>query len=81
MGDWTVKVVIDGDIVYTKTFNYYTANKQEIYEEPVQLRLQHKETSECELQLRHFSGEMKNSPNDPYIKFMLEKWGKRCSSE
>ena len=81
LGDWTVKVIVDDDEVYTKTLTYYKPTKVQQQNAPLQRRVQVQEAGECELQLRHFSGEMKKNPDDPYIKFMLDKWGKRCSGK
>jgi len=81
LGDWTVKLAINGKVVYSKTFTYYKPTYKQRQQEPVQQRVQMQEAGECELQLRHFSSELKNSPDDPYIQFMLKKWGKRCSGE
>jgi len=81
VGDWTVKVIVDGDEVYSKTLTYYKLTKVQKQNVPVQQRLQVQEAGECEIQLRHFSGELRDNPDDPYIKFMLNKWAKRCSGE
>lgn len=81
IGDITVKVIVDGNEVHTKTFTYYNPTKTQRRKVPIQQRVQVQEAGECEIQLRHFSGELRNHPDDPYIKFMLDKWDKRCSGE
>jgi len=81
IGDITVKVIVDSAEVLTKTFTYYSPTQKQQQTVPIQQRVQIQEAGECELQLRHFSNELKDNPNDPYIKFMLNKWGKRCSGE
>ena len=81
IGDWTAKLVIDGKVIFSKTFTYYKPTRVQVQQAPVQQRIQIQEADECELQLRHFSGELKDNPDDPYIKFMLDKWGKRCSGK
>jgi len=81
IGDITVKVIVDGNEVHTKTFTYYNPTQKQQQTVPIQQRVQIQEAGECELQLRHFSNELNDNPDDPYIKFMLNKWGKRCSGE
>ena len=81
LGDWTVKVLLDGKEVYTKTITYYAPSHIQMQQAPVQQRVMIQETGECEIQLRHFSGELRDNPDDPYIKFMLDKWDKRCSGK
>jgi len=81
LGDLTVKVLIDGDHVYTKTVTYYKVSRKQEYTRPIENRMQIQEMSECEMQLRYFSDKVKENPGDPYYNFMLEKWGKRCLTE
>lgn len=81
LGDWTVKVVVDDDVVYSKTFTYYAPTVIQHQQAPMQQRLQLKTLDECEMQLRYFSGKVEDSPDDVYFKFMLKKWGKRCLGE
>ena len=81
IGDWTAKLVINGKVIFSKTFTYYKPTRVQIQQAPVQQRIQIEESGECEIQLRHFSGELRDNPDDPYIKFMLDKWDKRCSGK
>ena len=78
LGDWTVKVRINGSVKYTKTITYHKAT---LKQKPIKNRVQTQESSECELQLRYFSDKTKAEPDDKYFKFMLDKWGKRCLPE
>lgn len=78
LGDLTVKVLIDGANVYDKTVTYYKVSRKQKFTRPIKNRMQIQEAGECELQLRYFSGKVKESPEDTYFKFMLNKWGKRC---
>ena len=78
LGDWTVKVYIDGDLEYTKTVTFYKASVKQKNARPLKNRMNIQEASECEIQLRYFSDKANESPNDNYYKFMLDKWGKRC---
>jgi len=81
LGDWTVKVLINSKIRYSKTFTYFKPTHRQKQAAPIQKRIQVQEMSECEVQLRYFSDKVKETPNEPYFKFMLEKWGKRCLPE
>jgi len=81
IGDITVKVIVAGDEVYTKTFTYYNPTHTQQQTIPIQQRVNAQESDDCELQLRYFSDKVSDSPDDPYFKFMLKKWGKRCSGE
>jgi len=78
LGDWTVKVFLNGNLEYTKTVTYQTASLQQKQARPIEKRVQIREASECEVQLRYFSDKIKEEPQDPYYNFMLKKWGKRC---
>jgi len=80
-GDWTVKVIVDDDEVYSKTFTYYMPTKVQQQNEPLRQRVQIKEAGDCEIELRHFSGKMKEDPDDIYYQFMMKKLKKRCLSE
>jgi hypothetical protein len=79
LGDWTVKVILDNRVIYTKTFSYYKPTVIQQQVAPVQQRLQLKTIDECEIQLRYFSDKLKENPDDAYFKFMNNKWGKRCN--
>lgn len=81
LGDWTVKVIVDGTEVYNKTLTYFKPTVMQQQTAPLQKRVQIQEEGECELQLRYFSDKVKENPDDPYFDFMLKKWGKRCSGE
>lgn len=81
LGDWTVKVLINDRIRYSKTFRYYEPTRQQKQVAPIQKRIQVQEMSECEVQLRYFSDKVKETPDEPYFNFMLKKWGKRCLPE
>lgn len=81
LGDWVVKVFVDDDQVYSRTFTYYKPTKKQKQKAPVQKRLQVEQLDDCEMQLRYFSDKVENNPDDPYFGFMLKKWGKRCLSE
>jgi len=81
LGDLTVKVILDGNEVYSKTVTYYKASRKQKQSRPIKHRVQIQEADECELQLRYFSGKLKDEPEDTYYKFMLKKWGKRCLPE
>jgi len=78
LGDWTVKVVINGKVRLTKTITYGKTSTKQI---PIKNRVFMEEASECELQLRYFSTQSKQNPEDGYFKFMLDKWTKRCLPE
>lgn len=81
VGDWTVKLIINGKMTFSKTFTYYKTTYSQRQQEPVQQRVMIQEADECEIQLRHFSGELRDNPDDAYIKFMMNKWDKRCSGK
>jgi len=81
LGDWTVKVFVDDDQVYSRTLRYYKPTKKQALKAPVQKRLKIEQMDDCELQLRYFSDKAKKDPADPYFEFMLKKWGNRCISE
>lgn len=81
LGDWTVKVFIDGDIEYTKTITYHKATLKQQQARPINNRMEIQSARECEMQLRYFSGKIKEEPEDSYYKFMLKKWAKRCIPE
>ena len=81
VGDWTVKVFLDGQIIRNKTLTYYEPTLQQQAATPVEKRLEAEEIGECEMQLRYFSEKVDENPDDPYFNFMLKKWGKRCLGE
>lgn len=81
IGEWTVKVYIDDDYVYSKSLRYYIPTKKQRQASPVIKRLDVKESDDCEIQLRYFSDKVEKNPKEPYFKFMLKKWGKRCLGE
>ncbi len=81
VGEWTVKVYVDDDHVYSKSFTYYKPTVKQQKKVPVQKRLLAREADDCELQLRYFSDKVNEDPKEPYFKFMLKKWGKRCLGE
>lgn len=80
-GQWTVKVVIDGDVEFKETFMYYAPTLQKRQQQPVQQRMMVQELDECETELRYFSGKLKKNPDDAYFQFMMKKLGKRCLGE
>ena len=73
-GTWTVNVIIDGDVVFTKHLKYYKESKQIT----IKKRLQIESQDECESKLKYFHEKTKENPDDPYFAFMFKKWGKRC---
>ena len=73
-GKWTVKVMIDGNVVFTKSLRYYIASGQKT----IKKRLQIKSQDECEQKLAYFHLKTKENPDDPYFAFMFKKWGERC---
>ena len=81
VGEWTVKLFLDGDIVRTKKFTYYRPTMLQRAATPVQKRLEKEEVTECEVQLRYFSEKLDENPDDAYFQFMMKKWGKRCLGE
>jgi len=81
IGEWTVKVYVDDDHIYSKSFTYYKPSIKQQNKVPVQKRLLAREADECELQLRYYSDKVKEDEKEPYFEFMLKTWGKRCLGE
>lgn len=81
VGEWTVKVFIDGSHEISKTFSYYKPSKSQRNKAPVQQRVQVQHADECEVQLRYFSDKLANNPDEVYYRFMMKKWGERCLGE
>lgn len=81
LGDWTVKLTIDGDVVKSKTFTYYKPTFQQQAQEPVSRRLEAEELEGCEIELRYFNEKLKEEPDNTYYNFMMKKLKKRCLGE
>ena len=80
-GQWTVKVVIDGDVEFKETFVYYKPTLQKQQNAPINKRKMVEEIDDCETELRYFSEKLKDTPDDAYYQFMMKKLSKRCLSE
>lgn len=78
-GVWTVEVLINDESVVTKNLTYTKASRQR--PETTQQQLQNQLNTECEDNLQYFSEQSSKNPDDPYFKFMLNKWGRRCYGE
>lgn len=78
VGTWTVDVSVEGQPFAQKSFTYYKESQDQKGNQGIQQRLELKSVDECEENLRYFSDQAKDDPNEPYFQFMLEKWGKRC---
>ena len=81
VGNWTVKVVINGKVRLVKRLTYYKPSQEQQLNAPIEKRLQHETLNECEEKLKYFHEQAKKNPNDPYYDFMLRKWGARCYGE
>ena len=81
LGDWTVKVFLDGELEYSKTITYHKATLKQQQARPINNRMEIQSAGECEIQLRYFSDKASAEPDDVYYRFMLKKWGKRCLPE
>lgn len=80
-GKWTVMVYINGSHRVSKELVYFKPSEHQKKNAPIQKRMQQEVIGECEDKLKHFHEKTKEFPDDPYYKFMLNKWGKRCYGE
>lgn len=78
VGTWTVKMYVEGELFVERSFNYYQPTEVQRRTQDIQQRLEKSTLSECEENLRYFSDQARNNPDEPYFQFMLEKWGDRC---
>lgn len=81
LGTWSVTVKVNGKAQTRKELVYFKPSPIQLQQAPVQKRLQLDSMSQCEERLRYFSEKNDKDPNDPYFKFMLQKWGSRCYGE
>jgi len=77
-GTWTVVVTIDEEEVHKAKVMYFIPTKTQKSTTDIQKRIQIKSNNQCEEKLEYFHQQSKENPDDPYFKFMLNKWGNRC---
>lgn len=75
-GTWKVETKVKGRVHATRTLQYTEAVQMQ--QAPVQTQLFNKLNSDCEVKLQEFSQKSRQYPDDPYFRFMLNKWGERC---
>ena len=81
LGTWTVTVTVNGKVQTRKKLVYFKPSTVQRQTAPIDKRLQKENIGQCEEKLQHFHSMTKQYPDDPYYKFMLNKWGSRCYGE
>ena len=81
LGTWSVEVKINGKVKVRKKLNYFKPTEAQVKQAPIEKRILKQNLDECEANLKYFHDKTNENPDDPYFKFMLNKWGSRCYGE
>ena len=78
VGQWTVEASINGGVAVEREFTYFIPTQVQQKTRGIQQRIEEQSLTECQYQLRHFSEQVRQYPNEQYYKFMFDKWSSRC---